>query len=144
MAQSFKIFLFYHDFTIQQYYFVSINQDMDLKGEVNDEPHGLLLENGHQDSDSEGSSNYTVAPTHPAMPPPPNETFQTREELVSGMVYGRCIQRRRLIIMNLPQILKLTLHYGVLYERANSKGSKDDQSRTGSSSYLGCLETRVF
>lgn len=57
---------------------------MDLQGEVNDEPHGLTLENDHQNSDSEGSGNYTLAPTHPAMPPSPDETFQTREELVSS------------------------------------------------------------
>ena len=55
---------------------------MDLQGEVHEEPHGLTLENDHQNSDSEGSSNYTLAPTYPAMPPPPDETFQTREELI--------------------------------------------------------------
>lgn len=56
MAQSFKIFCYIMDFPIQQYYYCIdlINQDMDLQGEVIEEPHELILENCHQDSDSEG------------------------------------------------------------------------------------------
>lgn len=84
MVQSFKIFLFYHGFPIQQYYFVWINQDIDLQGEVSNEPNGLILENGHQETDSEGSNNYTLVPTHSAMPPQLDNPFQTREELASS------------------------------------------------------------
>lgn len=89
MAKSFQIFLFYYDIPrdpifIQQYYLVSINPDMNLQREVNNEPHRLTFPNDCQDSDSEGSSNYTLAQTHPVMPPPPDKNFQTREELINS------------------------------------------------------------
>lgn len=71
-------------FSIQQYYFELSNQDMNLQREVNNESQSAILQYDRQDSDSEGNSNYTLVSTHSAMPPPPNRTFQTREELVNS------------------------------------------------------------
>ena len=41
--------------------------EMDLQRKVNEETGLLWAEDDHQNSDSEGSSNYTFAPTNPAI-----------------------------------------------------------------------------
>ena len=148
MAKSFQIFLFYYDIPrdpifIQQYYLVSINQDMNLQREVNNEPHRLTFPNDRQDSDSEGSnsegsSNYTLAPTHPVMPPPPDMTFQTREELVnSAKMYAAQHGYALVIRTSRPGKLWLKCDRGEKYR--NRLGLEENQrKRKTGTRLIGC------
>ena len=146
MAESFQIFLIHYDIPrdpifIQQYYSVSSYQDMDLQCEVNNEPHRLTFPNDRQDSDSEGSSNYALAPTHPVMPPPPDKTFQTREELVNSAKLHAAKHRYALVIKtSRPGKLWLKCDRGEKYRNCLGLEESQRKRKTGTRPIGCCME----
>lgn len=111
---------------------------MKLQG---NEPHVLDPENDHQNSDSEGSNNYTLAPTSPVMAPPLNEIFATREELVSSAKQHAAAYGYALVIRT-SRPGKLWLKCDRREKYRNRLGLEDNQrkKKTGTRLVGCCME----